>query len=106
MIWIKNHGIRGGSDNLRILLRNEDTPVVAYQDDGETTPIIKLRGWTGIDLDTDLPDEALQNAFIEGLGEQVRWAYEEDADHPDYGDKAEELCAYYDGSHPDLSDTS
>ena len=69
---------------------------------GETTAIIKLGGWTGVDLGTDLPDQALQNAFIGGLGGQVRWAYEQDADHPDYADKAEELDAYYEGTHPDL----
>ena len=106
MIWVKNHGIRGESDNLRLPLRNEDTPVVAYEDDGQTTPITVMRGWTGVHIDTDLPDQAIRNAFIEALGDQVCWAYEEDADHPDYSDKAEELDAYYDGTHPDLNDQS
>ena len=106
MIWIKNHGISGGSDNLRIPLRNEDAPVVAHQDDGETSPITVMRGWTGVDLDTDLPVQAIENAFLDGLGDQVRFAYKEDSDHPDYDDKAEELDAYYDGTHPNLNDTS
>jgi len=106
MIWIKNHGIRGTSDNLRLPLRNADAPVVAYKDDDETTPITVMRGWTAVHIDTNLPDQAIRNAFIEGLGEQVIWAYEEDADHPDYDDKAEELDAYYAGTHPNVSDTS
>ena len=106
MIWIKNHGINGESDNLRIPLRNADVPVLAYQDDGETTPVVRLKRWTGLDIDTHLPDQAIENAFLDGLGDQVRFAYKEGADHPDYDDKAEELDAYYDGTHPDLSDTS
>ena len=102
MIWIKSYNTTGESDNIRVPLRNEDVPVVAHQDSAETTQIVKLKGWTGVHLDTNLPDEAIENGFIDGLGNQVRWAYKEDADHPDYDDKAEELDAYYEGTHPNL----
>lgn len=104
MIWIKNHGVTGESDDLRIPLRNADAPVVAYQDDGKTTPIVSLRGWTGIKIDTQLPDQAIVNAFLDGFGDQTRFAYDEGANHPDFGSKADELDAYYNGTHPDLSE--
>ena len=102
MIWIKNHNTSGKSDNLRIPLRNEDAPVVACADDGDTTPVVKMREWTGLEIETHLPDEALENAFLDALGDQVIWAHKQDADHPDYHDKAEELDAYYNGTHPDI----
>lgn len=103
MIWIKNHGISGESDNLRIPIRNSNVPVVTYNDEGDTTTVVKLQRWTGLDIDTDLPDQAIENGFLDGLGDQVRFAYKEDADHADYNNKAEELDAYYDGTHPETS---
>ena len=107
MIWIKNHGIHGESDNLRIPLAEEIPDVVPWKEDAQQAQaVIVMRGWTGIDLDLQLPDDAIENGFSDALGEQIRWAHNEDADHPDYSDKAEELNDYYDGSHPDLSDQS
>lgn len=105
MIWIKNHGITGESDNLRIPLKDAGLSVTPHHDEGQTTPIVELRGWTGIKLDTGLPDQALENALLD-FDEKVIFAYKQDADHADYDDKAEELDAYYDGTHPDLDDTS
>ena len=103
MIWIKNHNISGESDNLRIPLAEEIPDVVPWKEDAqEAQAVVKLQGWTGIDLDVQLPDEAIKNGFSDALGNQIRWAHNEDADHPDYSDKAEELDAYYNGTHPDL----
>ena len=101
MIWIKNHGIQGESENLRISLKNAGVPVVTVKDDGDTTPITVFRRWTGIHIDSQLPDEALENAFLD-FEENVRFAYKEEAEHPDYDNKSDELDAYYDGTHPDL----
>ena len=107
MIWIKNHGIRGESDNLRIPLAEEIPDVVSWKEDAqEAQAVVKVRAWTGIDLDVQLPDDAIENGFSDALGDQIRWAHNEDADHPDFDDKAEELDAFYDGTHPDLSDAS
>ena len=107
MIWIKNHGIRGESDNLRIPIAEEIPEVVPWKENAQKAKtVVVMRGWTGIDLDANLPDEAIENGFSDALGNQIRWAHNEDSDHPDYEDKAEELDAYYGGSHPDLSDQS
>lgn len=106
MIWIKNHGVRGESDDLRIPLAEEIPNVVPWKEDAqEAHAVVRLKGWTGIDLDVQLPDDAIENGFSDVLGDRVRWAHNEAAAHPDYDDKAEELDAYYDGIHPDLSDT-
>ena len=102
MIWIKNHGINGGSDDLRIPLAEEISDVVPWKEDAQQSQaVVVMRGWTGIDLDVNLPDEAISNDFSDALGDQIRWAHEEDADHPDYDDKAEELDAYYNRTHPE-----
>ena len=105
MIWIKNHGISGESDNLRIPLRDANADVYAHIDNDETTPITALRGWTGVHIDLNAEQ---QRCFSEALeeGHKLRWAIGEPADHPDFDNKAEELDAYYDGTHPDLDDTS
>ena len=104
MIWIKNYVIGGESDNMRIPLAKEMPEVVPWKEDAQQAQsVVKLRGWTGIDLDVSLPDEAIENGFSDALGDQIRWAHNEDADHPDYHDKAEELDAYYDGSHSEQS---
>lgn len=103
MFWFRNHGITGESDSLRIPLRNANVPVVAYQDDGETTPVVVLRGWTGVKIDSALSVQALENAFLDGLGDQTQFAYKQNSDHPDYDNKSTELDAYYEGNHPEQS---
>lgn len=104
MIWIKNHQMQGESDNLRLPLAEKIPDVVPWKEDAQKAQeVVKLRGWTGIELDAHLPDEAIENGFSDALGEQIRWAHNEHAEHPDYSDKAEELDAYYNGTHPELS---
>ena len=107
MIWIKNHGIGGESDNLRIPIAEEIPDVVPWKEGAQQAQaVVKLREWTGIELDVHLPDEGIENGFSNALGDQIRWAHNEDADHPDFDNKAEELDAYYDGNHPDIDDES
>ena len=104
MIWIKNHGISGESDDLRIPLAEEIPDVVAWKEDAQQAQaVVKLQGWTRIDLDVHLPDDAIENGFSDALDDQIRWAHNEDADHDDFEDKAEELDAFYHGTHPDQS---
>jgi len=104
MIWIKNHGISGESDNMRIQLAEEIPDVVPWKEDAQQAQMVVIeQGWTGIGLDVHLPDEAIENGFSDALGEQIRWAHNEDADHPDFDDKAEELDAIYNATHPDNS---
>ena len=104
MIWIKNHGMRGESDNLRFRLAEEIPDVVTWKEDAKQAQAVVIeRRWTGIDLDVNLPDEAIENGFSDALGEQIRWAHNEDADHEDYDDKAEELDAYFANEHPEQS---
>ena len=103
MIWIKNHGIRGESDNLRIPLSQEIDEMACYQNDPESCPaIVVMRGWTGIDINADVDDT--RNGFKSALGPQLRFAVDEPADNDDYNDKSEELGGYYEGSHPDIND--
>lgn len=103
MIWIKNHGVSGESDNLRVMLASELPDVIPHRDDPEAAQaVVRIRGWTGINLDVKLPDEAVQAAFSDALGDRVRWAIDEPADHDDYNDKSAELDALYDGSHPEI----
>lgn len=105
MIWIKNHGIRGESDNLRVPLASEVDEISCHQNDSEGCPaIVKHRGWTGVGIDADVDD--VRDGFESALGSQLRFAADESADHGDYDDQAEELTAYYDGTHPDLDDNS
>ena len=103
MIWIKNHGIRGESDNLRIPLRDANADVCAHVDADETTPITALRGWTGLHVDLTTEQQQCFSEALEG-GHKLRWAIGEPSEHPDYDNKSEELDAYYDGSHPDVND--
>lgn len=105
MIWIKNHGIRGESDNLRVPLKDAGLSVTPHFEDGETNRIVKLQRWTGIELDANLPDQAIENAFLD-FNDDVIFASDRDSDHPDYDNKNEELDAYYDGTHPDLNEDS
>ena len=105
MIWVKNHGITGESDNLRIPLASEVGEISCHQNDPEGCPtIVKHRGWTGVDIDADVDD--VRDGFESALGSQLRFGADETADHDDYEDKAEELDAYYGGTHPDLDDLS
>ena len=102
MIWIKNHGIRGESDNLRIPLAGEIGEISCHKDDPEDCPaIVVMRGWTGVKIDSDVSD--VRDGFESALGSQLRFAADEPADHDDYDDKAEELTAIYNGEHPDHS---
>ena len=100
MIWIKNHGISGESDNLRIPLAEHVKAISCHQQDPEGCPaIVALRGWTGVSIDADVAD--VRGGFETALGSQLRFAVDEPADHDDYSDKSEELDAFCDGSHPE-----
>ena len=108
MIWIKGINKRfGTSDELRECAREAGF----LDSDDYSTGIIYLPGWVGFHVNKNLPDEAIKNdiseAFSGQLGiENPTFGFDTDADHPDYDDKAEELDAFYDGTHPDLSDGS
>ena len=103
MIWFKNHGIIGKSDNLRIPLAEEIDDISCHKNDPEGCPaIVVMRGWTAVDIDADVDD--VRDGFESALGSQLRFAVDESANHSDYTDKAEELDAYYDGTHPDTFD--
>ena len=105
MIWIKNHGIRGESDNLRIPLAGEIDEMTCHKDDPEGCPaIVVMSGWTGIDIDSDVAE--VQDGIKSSIGPQLRFAADEAADHDDYDNRSEELDAYYGGTHPDLDDLS
>lgn len=101
MIWIKNHGIRGESDNLRMPLADEVDEVTCHQNDPDGCPAIaKVRGWTGVCIKKGVGD--VRDGFEGALGSQLRFAVDEPADHGEFDDKAEELDAYHDGEHPDI----
>ena len=100
MIWIKNHGIRGESDNLRIPLESEVEAVKSHKNDPKASPaIVRMQGWTGVGIDSDVSD--VREQFKEALGDQLLFAVDGAADNDDYNSKDEELDAYYAGEHPD-----
>ena len=102
MIWIKNHGINGESDNLRIPLAEHVEAITCHINDPEGCPaMVVLRGWTGVLIDEDVTD--VRDGFETALGEQLRFAVDEPADHDDFSDKSDELDAFYDGTHPELA---
>ena len=103
MIWIKNHEIRGESDNLRIPLRDANADVCAHIDNDETTGITVMKGWTGIHINLNSDQQRCFSDALEG-DNKLRWAVGEPSEHPDYDNKSEELDAYYDGTHPDVND--
>ena len=101
MIWIKNHGITGESDNLRIPLSEQVGSVTTHRDDPKGSPaIVVLNGWTGVLIDDDPAD--VRDGFETALGDQLRFAVDEPADYDDFSDKSDELDAFYDGTHPEL----
>ena len=103
MIWIKNHGIRGESDDLRIPLAESVDEMSCHQNDPEGCPaIIVMRGWTGIDIDASISE--VRDDFKSALGSQLRFADVEDANHEDFNRLSDELDAFYSGNHPDLND--
>ena len=100
MIWIKNHGVKGESDNLRIPLADEVDGITCHQNDPDGCPaIVVMSRWTGVKIGSNVSD--VRNGFESALGPQLRFAVDEDADHGDYENKAEELDAYYAGNHPE-----
>ena len=100
MIWFKNHGITGSSDNLREPLSEEVDKITCHTDDPEGCPaIVVMDGWTGVKINSDVSD--VRDGFKDALGSQLRFAADKPSDHDDYNDKAEELDAYYNGDHPD-----
>ena len=103
MIWIKNHGIVGESDNLRIPLAENVDDITCHKNDAEGCPaVIQMRGWTGVKIDSDVDQN--RDGFESALGSQLRFAVDESSDHDDYEDKSEELDAFYNGTHPDLNE--
>ena len=107
MIWIKGISDQfGTSDQIRECGRESGF----IDSDDYSAGIVYMRGWAGFAVNDNLPDEAIENALSDALTDKFgvldpTFGYEVDADHPDYDNKAEELQAYYDRSHPDLSDT-
>ena len=107
MIWIKNAGNWfNTSDEIRECGRESGF----IDSDDDSAGIVYMRGWVGFALNDNLPDEAIENALSDVLTDKSgildpTFGFEVDADHPDYDNKAEELQAYYDRTHPDLSDT-
>ena len=96
MIWIKNHGISGESDNLRIPLAEHIETMTCHQQDPEGCPaVVVFRDWTGVCIDEDVAD--VRDGFEAALGSQLRFAVNEPTGHSDYDNKADELDAYYDG---------
>jgi len=103
MIWIKS--ITGGfasSDELRECGREAGF----LESDDYSTGVIYMRGWVGFRVNENLPDEDIENALAEKLADKLgisdpTFAFEVDADSPDYDNKSEELEAYFDGTHPD-----
>lgn len=108
MIWIKGIQNRfGTSDELRECGREAGF----LDSDDHSTGIVYLRGWVGFAVNENLPDQAIENALADVLADRLGisnpiFGFQIDADHPDYDNKSEELDAYYEGTHPDLDDTS
>ena len=101
MIWIKNHGVRGQTDNLRQPLKDAGLPICCHNDEGETTPVIFMKGWTGLALDDhDISDDELTQ-LLKGLNPIIVVAHEQDAEHDEFDNKSDELDAYYNDRHPD-----
>ena len=74
-------------------------------------PIVYVEDYVAFNVNDQLPDEAIENAISDALANKLGvenpvFAYERDADHPDYESKREELIAKSEGTHPDLNDTS
>lgn len=108
MIWIKNGSKWFTSSDQ---LRECGCKAGCLDSDDNSTGIVYLRGWVGFAVNKNLSDEAIKNGISEALSNQLgmenpTFAFEQDADHPDYGNKAEELEAYYEATHPGLGDTS
>ena len=100
MIWIKNHGVRGVSDELRMPLSEEVEKITCHKNDPDECPsVVKMRGWTGVGIDIDVTE--VKEGFESALGSQLRFAVDEASDHDDYGSKHDELNAYYANKHPD-----
>ena len=103
MIWIKNHGVTGRSDELRRPLADEVDEVSCHKEKPEQCPaIVVMRGWTALKIDSDVSD--VRDGFENALGSQLRFAVDESSDHDDYEDKSSELDAFYNGTHPDLNE--
>ena len=101
MIWIKNHGVTGESDNLRLALGKEVEEITCHKKDADGCPaIVKMWGWTGVKIDLD-PNE-VKDGFETALDTQIRFAVDEDSNHDNYSNKNGELDAYYAYDHPDV----
>jgi len=101
MIWIKNHGVTGSTDNLRQPLKDAGVPICCYSDDGKTTPVVVLKGWTGLALnDHDLTDDEVVE-LIEKINSMIMVARDLGANHDEFDNKSEELDAYHNGEHPE-----
>ena len=82
MIWIKNHGVSGRSDNLRELLAADIESVTTHAEDPEGSPaIVVMDGWTGVAIDNDYDD--VRQPIRDALGPQVVFADEVDSDEHD-----------------------
>ena len=103
MIWIKRTFRTASSDELRAVGREAGF----LDSEDHDTGIVYELGYIGFKVNENLPDEDIENGITDVLADQLGvdnpiFAFEKDAEHPDYETKAEELDAYYAGTHPGL----
>ena len=102
MIWIKQTFRSGSSSEFREVGRETGF----LDSDDHSTGIVYQQGYIGFAVNENLPDEAIENGIADALADQLGvgnpvFGFDEDADHPDFDSKSEELDAYYNGTHPD-----